>query len=78
MQTLAEVKLENLTKGDEIILSYWRGKHTVSHGVRFIAYDGEFIIFGVSKFFARFDNTKSKITHSKVRAIFTAETELGN
>jgi len=69
MQTLNEVKLENLTKGDEILLSYWHGKHSISHGVKFLSHDDKYLFYGVSKFFGKSD-TINKIALTKVRAIF--------
>jgi len=69
MQTLNEIKIQNLRKGDEILLSYWKGKHSISHTVAFDSFDEKFIFYGVSKFFGTSNNI-NKIPLTKVRAIF--------
>lgn len=74
-QELKEVRINELIEGDDFLISYWRGNHTISNWVEFVDWDLYYIYFRVSKKVApnRDPEVFRKIPLKRLRALFIEE-----
>lgn len=72
---LKEVLADELSVGQEFILSYWKNNHTISNTVEFVDSDLYYIYFRASTKVAPNRNAESfrKMPFKKIRATFIEE-----
>lgn len=75
VKMLKEVLADDLSVGQEFILSYWKGNHTISNLVEFVESDLYFVYFRASKKVApnRDETSVRKMALKNIRALFTEE-----
>jgi hypothetical protein len=72
---LKEVLADELSVGQDFILSYWKGNHTISNRVEFVDSDIYYLYFRASKQITPNRDPESfrKMPFKKIRALFTEE-----
>lgn len=72
---LKEISTDELLVGQDFILSYWKGNHTISNHVEFVDADLYYIYFRASTKIApnRDPESYRKMAHKKIRALFVEE-----
>jgi hypothetical protein len=75
MPNLKEVLADELSAGQDFILSYWKGNHTISNRVEFVDSDIYFVYFRASKEIApnRDETSYRKMPYKKIRSLFIEE-----
>jgi hypothetical protein len=75
MLNLKEVLADELSVGQDFVLSYWRGNHTISNRVEFVDSDIYYVYFRASKETApnRDETSYRKMAFKNIRALFIEE-----